>query len=114
MYASCLSILYIHMSVLGDYNSGCALLTSGVTDDTESQNRRGCEGPLGIIESNPLLKQVPRVGYTGKHPSRSCISPEETPQPLCAACSCALVRYIQGLSARNTVLPQKQRHSVQM
>ena len=93
---------------------GCALLTSGVTDDTESQNRRGCEGPLGIIESNPLLKQVPRVGYTGKHPSRSCISPEETPQPLCAACSCALVRYIQGLSARNTVLPQKQRHSVQM
>jgi len=58
---------------------------------TESQNRRGWKGPLGISYSSPPAKAVsPTAGCTRACPGRFWISPEkETQQSLQAACSCA-------------------------
>lgn len=55
-----------------------------------SQNHRDWKKPLEIIKPNPLLKQFPAVGCTGEHPGGFWTSPEETPQPLWAACPSAL------------------------
>lgn len=46
---------------------------------TESKNCRGCKGPLGIIMSNPLPKQVLCNRCTGEHPGRSWLQPEKEP-----------------------------------
>ena len=47
-----------------------------------TQNRMSWKGPLEIIQSNPLLKQIPTVGYTEKHPVMFWISPEKEMPPL--------------------------------
>lgn len=54
-----------------------------------SQNHRDWKKPLEIIKPNPLLQQFPAVGCTGEHPGGFWTSPEETPQPLWAACPSA-------------------------
>lgn len=51
----------------------------------ESQICRGWKGPLEIICSNSPLQQFPIAGCTG----RFWVSPEETTQPVWAACSSA-------------------------
>ena len=49
------------------------------------------EGTSGLWSPTSLLNTFPTVGCTGKHPGRSQISSEMmTPQPLRAACSCAV------------------------
>jgi len=62
---------------------------------TESQ---GLEGISGDHRVQPLLKQFPTAGHTGKYPDGSWVSSEkETSQPLWAACSSALSPSVQKL-----------------